>query len=154
MYKKINTVQFRKENPKLYSEIKKEYAPIFDMWVAIAMKLAGDPPPICIVCGGRIRVAVKNLKTQIHADCRYHKQRYTHKQAINKIPDLITTWIGLAKQDLRIIRRCNRHGDWSQLLSSAIAGHGCQKCHTDKLKGLLKYTTKEWTDLAKKSTYW
>jgi len=148
-YKKINTHQFKKENPELYAEIKESYAPIFDMWLAIAMYLNGDPPPVCKICNKRVRVAAKTIDNPVHFQCRYNESRISYKEAKSKIPDLVSTWEGLKKNNDKITRKCNTHGLWEQTLSSALNGHGCQKCYTQSPK-TKKYTTQEWINLATK----
>lgn len=116
------------------------------MWVAIAMYQAGDPPPACRVCGERVKVAAKTIDDPVHFQCRYADQRVSYNTAINKIANLQTQWTGLKSKGDYVDLVCPVHGTYKQVLSSALNGHGCQKCYSESRNGKAKYTKSNWID--------
>ena len=144
--KRYDAVKFRKANPELYQQILNNYAPVFDRWVAISCYMADIPPLRCTVCGERMQVSIKNFKNPVHKQCQYEKYRVTYELAKTKIPDLITEWEGKASKNLRIQRYCPDHGVWSQVLSSALSGTGCQKCYLESKIGKPKYDVSHWIE--------
>ena len=144
-YEKISAPKFKRENPDIYENILTTYAPIFDIWVAVQLYLHNEPPPVCIVCGERTAVAAKNIDNPIHRRCHYEANRLTYEDAVASIPDLVSKpWEGRAKKSTMIKRHCEIHGEYDQVMSSALTGIGCQKCHFDRLTDTPKVARNVW----------
>ena len=126
---KCPTLRFKRDNPDLYKNIMTTYAPVFDKITAIEMYIAGEAPPTCETCGCRISVSKKRFK-----NCTIHSRsnknnRFTYNEFLEKYPGNYISWEGHKLSHSQISIICPEHGEFSQVISSRINGHGCQKCY-------------------------
>ena len=143
-YKKINIHLFKKENPGAYASIIEEYKPVTDRWVAVAMFFANDHPPICEVCKERVAVSVKQAKRC--KGCLYSDKQVSYEQfcKLYKLKHTPVHWTGRLRKSDKITLHCEKHGNFSQTIKSALAGCRCQQCYGDSKTGQTRYTKNEW----------
>jgi hypothetical protein len=144
VYDKAYTINYRKNNKETCKKIIENYQPVFDDWVAIAMFLNGDPPPVCAECGKRVTVAKRQAKR--HSQCAYNSRQYAYNKFLSKYEGNHSPlpWNGLRRTNEKVTFLCKKHGNFSQVISSALNGHGCQKCYLEERNGATLYTKRQW----------
>ena len=134
---KLQSKQFRRTDPETYARVLREYAPVFDKYVAIDMYIKGIPPPRCEVCDARISVSKKQFKRCV-THSRINDTAMTYDAMCLAYPGTYVPWDGVKSRSDKIGVICPEHGVYYQVLRNRMHGMGCQKCYFKKKLGMYR----------------